>query len=193
MGSFRNMLSVFLLAVNCLSCAAMAGEQAKSKPNFGLLMLFNCSPNSSLTLYSTHSGRGYSRVLSVDERNYGGTVVFDMMKVLNCSNYKWMHSSFVDENGFMRRMALDVLEIQNICDCKEPGARDYGPGLRCMCNPKECKEKRLWVIHATSAGSLMDNAGLHSDASATPKNARTSLFLIYATSARSRMDNAGRH
>lgn len=63
-------------------------------------------------------------------------------KHLNCSHYSHIHRSLAEGYELGTRVSFDIPDhVPNPCDeCEKPNG-NCGAGLRCICHPKECKNK----------------------------------------------------
>ncbi|KAK9279832.1 hypothetical protein L1049_013514 [Liquidambar formosana] len=149
-----------------------AGFPSPPQPNS--LLLFNCSnqtyPMSAFSRNCTHS-HGCGASFEIQEQGLEGTssclLVDDLGKLdmgfhpkdLNCSHYSRVYrnsSGFDDKEGFElgTRISFEIPDhVPDICnECEKPNG-NCGVGLRCICHPKECKDKVI------SAGVSMNPSG----------------------------------
>ncbi|KAI6669889.1 hypothetical protein NL676_004774 [Syzygium grande] len=82
-------------------------------------------------------------------------------KALNCSSYRWVYKNNATNDGteledykgyeLGTRISFDIPDhVPNICnECEKPNG-NCGAGLRCICHPRECRDK---VISGGSASS----------------------------------------
>ncbi|XP_059627275.1 uncharacterized protein LOC132270087 [Cornus florida] len=133
------------------------------RPESNSLLLFNCSKNRDhlLPLISNcthlHGCKAYSDLGNQELEGFSSCLLVDDLekmkegfdpKDLNCSHYSrvYRRSTLVDGDfeGFElgTRISFDIPDhVPNICDeCQKPNG-NCGVGLRCVCHPKECKDK----------------------------------------------------
>ncbi|XP_030503396.2 uncharacterized protein LOC115718715 [Cannabis sativa] len=130
-----------------------AGFPKPSKPNS--LLLLNCSnsksTNNSVCLSLLQTCGVHENVVD-KKRCFDSLFINDFEKLdmgfhprdLNCSHYTRL---YYDDDEFDNpklgiRVSFDVPDhVPNICNECEKTNGNCGVGLRCMCHPKECKDK----------------------------------------------------
>lgn len=141
-----------------------AGFPPPPQPNS--LILFNCSnqtyPNSPFLHNCTSLQLGadaaaFSSCLMVDDTEKLGTDFHP--KDLNCSRYSRVYKPGSHDNIDQKvevgtRICFDIPDhVPNVCDeCQKPRG-NCGVGLKCVCHPKECRDKVI------SMGARMNPVG----------------------------------
>ncbi|KAL5580288.1 hypothetical protein UlMin_012730 [Ulmus minor] len=120
----------------------------KSPHQQNSLLLFNCSKQKQ---HLSPFVRNYtcSKVCEVDKSS-SCLVVDDFEKLdmgfhpreLNCSHYSRVYRRSMEEFELGTTISFDIPDhAPNICiECEKPNG-NCGVGLRCLCHPKECKDK----------------------------------------------------
>ncbi|XP_030957923.1 uncharacterized protein LOC115979941 [Quercus lobata] len=139
-----------------------AGFPSPPLPNS--LLLFNCSnkrhpmPHFIQNCSSFHACGASCKVLSQEQPQVPRSCLLldDLEKLdigfdpkdLNCSHYSQLHRSLAgDTDNYEKyklgtRISYDIPDhVPNLCnECEKPNG-NCGVGLRCICHPKECKDK----------------------------------------------------
>ncbi|KAF8397875.1 hypothetical protein HHK36_016800 [Tetracentron sinense] len=146
-----------------------AGFPSPPQPNS--LLLFNCLSQRNLIspiLHNCTHFNGCSALSVTQEKDQAPSscllvddsdkleMSFDP-KALNCSHYSrvyWDSSSLDEGVELGTRISFDIPDhIPNVCDECNKAQGNCGVGLRCICHPKECKDK------VYSRGISMDPVG----------------------------------
>ncbi|CAL5424062.1 unnamed protein product [Camellia sinensis] len=159
-----------LLTISHSSCSsssnyvspALLSAGFPSPPNPNSLALFDCSSKNHLfkakfNCTGLHGGKAALNLCEQkNDKSYSCLFVNDTEKLdkgfhpydLNCSRYSrvYRRNSSVDDNleGYElgTRISFDIPNhVPNICDeCNKPHG-NCGIGLKCICHPKDCKDK----------------------------------------------------
>ncbi|XP_062083679.1 uncharacterized protein LOC133790157 [Humulus lupulus] len=145
------------------------GFPKPSKPNS--LLLLNCSNSTTTTSTTTANSAclsllqtcGVQEDVVKKERCSSSIFIDDFENLdmgfhprhLNCSHYTRLYYDEFEGVKLGTRVSFDVPDhLPNICnECEKPNG-NCGVGLRCMCHPKECKDKVI-----SKGGSLYDYVG----------------------------------
>ncbi|CAK9153848.1 unnamed protein product [Ilex paraguariensis] len=171
-----------LLTLSHSSCSSSTHFVSPSNLSAGLppppqpnsIIMFNCSIQTRTTSPSRRNCTPFHgcNASKFEEQEFEGTssclVVDDVGKMdkgfhpkdLNCSHYRrvyrstWVNDDKIDDFELGTRISFDIPDhVPNPCDeCEKPNG-NCGIGLRCVCHPKQCKDKVF------STGGTLDPFG----------------------------------